>query len=151
MLGIIRILLGSFIVLIRRDLKKMVAYSTLSQLGFIFMTFYNLILIITLMHLLIHAFFKRLLFIIVGNIIIKNFSQHSKKRKLGINKFINISLSIIIFLNFLRILFRTIVISKENNLLNILIRIKIIFFYYNIFIYFFNIILFNSFYFYFNK
>lgn len=60
------ILLGGLCALLEKDDKKVVAFSTLSQLGLIVficgMRFYDVVFF----HLILHAFFKRLLFMVVG-------------------------------------------------------------------------------------
>lgn len=51
------------------DIKKIVALSTLRQLGFIVLTIGLLLPCLTLFHIMVHAFFKALLFLSVGKII----------------------------------------------------------------------------------
>lgn len=58
------------------DLKKLIALSTLSHLGFIGFSFASGLLVFSFFHLLTHALFKSLLFITIGDIIIAlNHSQ----------------------------------------------------------------------------
>lgn len=58
------------------DLKKLIALSTLSHLGFICIAFRSGLLHLRFFHLLVHALFKSLLFITMGDIIINlNHSQ----------------------------------------------------------------------------
>ncbi len=58
------------------DLKKLIALSTLSHLGFIGMSFSVGLLYLRFFHLLVHALFKSLLFMTIGDIIINlNHSQ----------------------------------------------------------------------------
>lgn len=64
--GLLTILIASLVALEEKDFKKLVALSTLSQLGFIFVSLRMNLIILTLFHLVSHAFFKRLLFIRVG-------------------------------------------------------------------------------------
>jgi NADH-ubiquinone oxidoreductase chain 5 len=52
------------------DLKKLIALSTLSHLGFIGMAFSSGLLSFSFFHLLAHALFKSLLFMCIGDIII---------------------------------------------------------------------------------
>jgi NADH:ubiquinone oxidoreductase subunit 5 (subunit L)/multisubunit Na+/H+ antiporter MnhA subunit len=52
-----------------KDIKKMVALSTLRQLGLIVLRIGSGWLFITFLHLITHAFFKAIMFIRVGNII----------------------------------------------------------------------------------
>ena len=51
------------------DVKKIVALSTLSQLGVIRLSLGIELPIISFLHLLIHAYFKAIMFIIVGQLI----------------------------------------------------------------------------------
>jgi NADH-ubiquinone oxidoreductase chain 5 len=51
------------------DIKKLIALSTLSHLGFIGMAFSCGILYLSFFHLLVHALFKSLLFMAIGDII----------------------------------------------------------------------------------
>lgn len=58
------------------DLKKLIALSTLSHLGFIGIAYSSGLLQLAFFHILAHAFFKSLLFITIGDIIINlNHSQ----------------------------------------------------------------------------
>jgi len=58
------------------DLKKLIALSTLSHLGFIAIAFSSGLLHLAFFHLLVHALFKSLLFITIGDIMINiNHSQ----------------------------------------------------------------------------
>ena len=56
--------------LFEKDLKKLIALSTLRHLGFIGMSFFLGLLSLSFFHLLSHALFKSLLFITIGDIII---------------------------------------------------------------------------------
>lgn len=60
-----------------KDLKKIIALSTLSHLGFIGLAFSSGCLYLSFFHLLVHAFFKSLLFITMGDIIIN--LRHSQE------------------------------------------------------------------------
>jgi len=67
--GIITILMAGIAALQENDAKKIVALSTLRQLGIIIITMGSLLNRISFFHLLSHAYFKALLFLVVGNII----------------------------------------------------------------------------------
>jgi len=61
------------------DLKKLIALSTLSHLGFIGISFSIGLLYLSFFHLLVHALFKSLLFITMGDIIINlNHAQDAR-------------------------------------------------------------------------
>jgi len=68
-LGVLTAVFAGFIGFVQYDIKKIIAYSTCSQLGFMFFTCgisnYNL----SFFHLVNHAFFKALLFLGAGSII----------------------------------------------------------------------------------
>ena len=68
-LGLLTIFLGGFCSLVEKDFKKVVAMSTLSQLGFIVFTLSQGFWILCYLHILFHAFFKRLLFLSTGGLI----------------------------------------------------------------------------------
>jgi NADH-quinone oxidoreductase subunit L len=68
-IGSLTCLLMAIIAVTNNDIKKIIAYSTCSQLGYMFMacgsSYYNA----AIFHLATHAFFKALLFLCAGNII----------------------------------------------------------------------------------
>lgn len=66
--------------LVNRDLKRIIAYSTLSQLGYMFVAAGLGAYWIALFHLATHAFFKSLLFLGAGNV------MHAMNDKLDITK-----------------------------------------------------------------
>ncbi len=61
-------LLGASIALVMNDIKKVLAYSTISQLGYMFMAIGIGAPAIAMFHLVTHAFFKALLFLGAGNV-----------------------------------------------------------------------------------
>ena len=61
---------AGFNTLFEKDLKKLIALSTLSHLGFIGIAFSAGCLYLSFFHLLVHALFKSLLFMTIGDIII---------------------------------------------------------------------------------
>lgn len=69
--------------IVEKDLKKLIALSTLSHLGFIGLSFSCGMLYLSFFHLLTHALFKSLLFITMGDIII-NLSHSQDIRYLSI-------------------------------------------------------------------
>lgn len=68
-IGLSTITLASLSALNEKDIKKMVALSTLSQLGLIILSIGTGWVFIAFFHLVTHAFFKAIIFIRVGNII----------------------------------------------------------------------------------
>lgn len=74
--------LGSSIGLFQNDIKKIIAYSTCSQLGYMFLSCGLLGYSNSIFHLINHAFFKALLFLSAG-LIIYCFSHEQDFRKMG--------------------------------------------------------------------
>lgn len=62
-------LLGSLIALTQRDIKRVIAYSTISQLGYMMMALGVGAYAYGVFHLMTHAFFKALLFLAAGSVI----------------------------------------------------------------------------------
>ena len=80
--GALTILLARLSALKEVDIKKIIALSTLSQLGVIFMALALKNRYIVIFHLLAHAFFKALLFIRAGNLI-HNSNDYQDLRRFG--------------------------------------------------------------------
>lgn len=67
-LGAFVAVFGASMALVQNDLKRIIAYSTLSQLGYMFVAAGFGAYWIALFHLVTHAFFKSLLFLCAGNV-----------------------------------------------------------------------------------
>jgi len=70
---------GGIVALLGQDAKKIVALSTLSQLGLITYSLAMCSELLTLNHLLVHAYFKRLLFMCVGVLIHSTFGTQESR------------------------------------------------------------------------
>ncbi len=81
-IGLFTIIFGGLSSINQNDIKKIIAYSTCSQLGYMFLTSGLLIPSVGLFHLLTHGFFKAMLFLTAG-IIIHNFKNEQDIRKFG--------------------------------------------------------------------
>ncbi|MFA5404723.1 MAG: NADH-quinone oxidoreductase subunit L [Ignavibacteria bacterium] len=68
-IGIATALISASIALKQNDIKKILAYSTISQLGFMFIALGTGIYWLAIFHLVTHAFFKALLFLGSGSVI----------------------------------------------------------------------------------
>ena len=79
-LGAFVALFAASMALVNKDLKRIIAFSTLSQLGYMFVAAGLGYYYIALFHLATHAFFKSLLFLGAGNV------MHSMNDKLDITK-----------------------------------------------------------------
>ena len=69
LVGLVTMLLGSIYAIIRTDIKKILAYSTISQLGFMFAALGLAASSEALTHLFSHSFYKGLLFLSAGLVI----------------------------------------------------------------------------------
>merc|ERR1712061_667378 len=99
LIGIITIIIAGITAIIEIDIKKIIALSTLRQLGIIILILGIGNPILSFFHLLSHAFFKAILFICAG-IIIHNIKDYQDIRKIGIRyKNLNFCISIIIIAN----------------------------------------------------
>ena len=82
-IGIITIVIAGITAIMEIDIKKIIALSTLSQLGIIILILGIGNPILSYFHLLSHAFFKAMLFICAG-IVIHNIKDYQDIRKIGI-------------------------------------------------------------------
>lgn len=97
--------------------KKAVAYSTLSQLGFLIVRFSCINSGLTLFHLFTHAFVKRSIFIFIGIIIINTSSQNLNEAGLRVPRGSILTIFTLLILNFLNLIFCSMFTSKEMILL----------------------------------
>ncbi len=68
--GSINIVLLGILGIFQEDIKRIIAYSTLSQLGYMFVALGASAYPVAIFHLITHAFFKALLFLCAGSLII---------------------------------------------------------------------------------
>jgi NADH-quinone oxidoreductase subunit L len=68
LIGAITILVGAALAFVQRDIKKVLAYSTISQLGYMVMALGIGAWVAAVFHLFTHAFFKALLFLGAGSV-----------------------------------------------------------------------------------
>jgi NADH-quinone oxidoreductase subunit L len=68
-IGAITAIWAASIALAQRDIKKVLAYSTVSQLGYMFLAVGTTAYVAGIFHLMTHAFFKALLFLGAGSVI----------------------------------------------------------------------------------
>lgn len=69
-IGATTLLLAGFTALVQTDIKRILAYSTMSQIGYMFLALGVGAWSAAVFHLMIHAFFKALLFLSAGAVII---------------------------------------------------------------------------------
>jgi NADH:ubiquinone oxidoreductase subunit 5 (subunit L)/multisubunit Na+/H+ antiporter MnhA subunit len=82
LLGSLTAVYGSIVSSSQTDAKKLLAYSTISHCGFLFVTVYLLNVELTLLYLYLHGFFKALTFFCIGNLV-KVARGHQDTRKMG--------------------------------------------------------------------
>jgi NADH-quinone oxidoreductase subunit L len=81
-IGVLTAIVGGVIAIFQHDIKKILAYSTVSQLGFLFMALGLGAFSGAMFHLTTHAFFKALLFLAAGSVI-HALSNEQDIRKMG--------------------------------------------------------------------
>ena len=81
-LGAVTVLLAGLIALVQTDIKRVIAYSTMSQIGYMFIGVGLGAYGASLFHLMTHAFFKALLFMAAG-IVIHALSDEQDIRRMG--------------------------------------------------------------------
>jgi NADH-quinone oxidoreductase subunit L len=67
--GCVTLLIAATIGLVVTDLKRVIAYSTMSQIGYMIMAVSSAAYAAGMFHLMTHAFFKALLFMAAGSVI----------------------------------------------------------------------------------
>ncbi len=81
-IGTITCLFASCVAIFQNDIKRIIAYSTCSQLGYMFMAIGVSAYSVAYFHLLSHAFFKALLFLGAGSVI-HSMSDEQDIKKMG--------------------------------------------------------------------
>lgn len=69
-IGAVTLLFAGFCALVQTDIKRVLAYSTMSQIGYMFLALGVQAWDAAIFHLMTHAFFKALLFLSAGSVII---------------------------------------------------------------------------------
>ena len=77
--------------LVQNDIKRVVAYSTLSQLGYMTVALGASAYSIAIFHLATHAFFKALLFLAAGSVIIALHHEQDMRRMGGLRRYMPIT------------------------------------------------------------
>lgn len=94
--GAVTLLIAGFSALTQYDLKRVLAYSTISQIGYMFLALGVGAWSSAIFHFMIHAFFKALLFLAAGAVIMVVHHEHDMFKMGGLRKKIPI-----IYLTFL--------------------------------------------------
>ncbi|EXI77965.1 MAG: NADH-quinone oxidoreductase subunit L [Candidatus Accumulibacter appositus] len=90
-IGAITALFMGFLGLIQNDIKRVVAYSTLSQLGYMTVALGASAYSVAIFHLMTHAFFKALLFLAAGSVIIGMHHDQDIRNMGGLRKYMPIT------------------------------------------------------------
>ncbi len=90
-IGSITALFMGFLGLIQNDIKRVVAYSTLSQLGYMTVALGASAYGAAIFHLMTHAFFKALLFLAAGSVIIAMHHEQDIRNMGGLRKYMPIT------------------------------------------------------------
>lgn len=83
-IGAVTLLIAGFSALTQFDLKRVLAYSTISQIGYMFLAMGVGAWSAAIFHFMIHAFFKALLFLAAGAIIMALHHEHDMFRMGGL-------------------------------------------------------------------
>lgn len=90
-IGAITALFMGFLGIIQNDIKRVVAYSTLSQLGYMTVALGASAYSVAIFHLMTHAFFKALLFLAAGSVIIAMHHVQDIRQMGGLRKYMPIT------------------------------------------------------------
>jgi NADH-quinone oxidoreductase subunit L len=90
-IGAITALAMGFLGIVQNDIKRVVAYSTLSQLGYMTVALGASAYPVAIFHLMTHAFFKALLFLAAGSVIIGLHHEQDLRKMGGLRKYMPVT------------------------------------------------------------
>jgi len=90
-IGAITAFFMALIAIVQTDIKRVVAYSTLSQLGYMTVALGASAYSVAIFHLMTHAFFKAVLFLGAGSVIIAMHHEQDMRRMGGLRKYMPIT------------------------------------------------------------
>ena len=90
-IGATTALFMAFLGIVQNDIKRVVAYSTLSQLGYMTVALGVSAYSVAIFHLMTHAFFKALLFLGAGSVIIALHHEQDLRKMGGLRKYMPIT------------------------------------------------------------
>ena len=90
-IGLVTALVAATIGLAQNDIKKVLAYSTVSQLGFMFLALGVMAFSSSIFHVLTHAFFKALLFLGAGSVIHAMSNEQDIRNMGGLRKWLPVT------------------------------------------------------------
>src|ERR1700716_1417901 len=89
--GALTALFAATVAVSQRDIKKVLAYSTVSQLGYMFLAVGSGAYVAAIFHMVTHAFFKALLFLGAGSVIHGMHDEQNMKKMGGLRKLLPIT------------------------------------------------------------
>jgi NADH-quinone oxidoreductase subunit L len=89
--GAITMFFMALVALVQFDIKRVVAYSTLSQLGYMTVALGASAYPVAIFHLMTHAFFKAVLFLGAGSVILALHHEQDMRRMGGLRKYLPIT------------------------------------------------------------
>jgi NADH-quinone oxidoreductase subunit L len=89
--GVLTALFAATIACAQNDIKKVLAYSTISQLGYMFLAVGSGAYAAAIFHMVTHAFFKALLFLGAGSVIHGMHDEQDMKRMGGLKKWLPVT------------------------------------------------------------
>ncbi len=89
--GVLTALFAATIACAQNDIKKVLAYSTISQLGYMFLAVGSGAYAAAIFHMVTHAFFKALLFLGAGSVIHGMHDEQDMKRMGGLQKWLPVT------------------------------------------------------------
>ena len=92
-IGVLTALMAATIGLVQNDIKRVLAYSTVSQLGYMFLATGVGAFAAAVFHLMTHAFFKALLFLGCGSVIHAMAGEQDMHRMGGLRKYMPVTFS----------------------------------------------------------
>ena len=90
-IGALTALLMGLVGIVQNDIKRVIAYSTLSQLGYMTVALGASAYSAAVFHLMTHAFFKALLFLAAGSVIIAMHHEQDIRKMGGLKKYLPIT------------------------------------------------------------
>src|SRR5687767_12667988 len=90
-IGAITALFMALVAIVQNDIKRVIAYSTLSQLGYMTVALGASAYSAGIFHLMTHAFFKALLFLAAGSVIIAMHHEQDIRKMGGLSKYLPIT------------------------------------------------------------
>ncbi len=90
-IGAITALFMGFLGIVQNDIKRVIAYSTLSQLGYMTVALGASAYSVAIFHLMTHAFFKSLLFLAAGSVIMAMHHDQDIRNMGGLRKYMPVT------------------------------------------------------------